>query len=111
MTFELRLILGAFACYRLALLVSSDTGPFDWFLRFRRFIGRAIANDKSNNQLLRTFGDLIHCPFCSGVWFAAALAVLALWPNVAGDFIFVWLGLAGVQNALQKIGGNNGRAL
>ena len=91
MGLELRLICAAFAVYRLARLVVQDEGPFSVFKRMREW---AAVNSEG-------LADLVSCPFCLGVWFAAIMAALVLMPTLMGDAILVWLGLSGAQSLLQ----------
>ena len=91
MELELRLICAAFAVYRLARLITQDEGPFSVFKRLREW---AAVNSEG-------LADLVSCPFCLGVWFAAIVAALVMMPTLAGDAALVWLGLAGVQSLLQ----------
>lgn len=89
MTLELRLLLAAFAVYRLAQLVAIDDGPGDVFRRLR---ARAVTG---------WFAGLVHCVYCLGVWFAALAAVAVLWPCGVSDAALVVLGLAGAQTWMQ----------
>lgn len=89
MSIEIRLILAAFAVYRLAQFVAIDDGPSDVFRRLRAW---AVTG---------WLGGLVHCPYCVGVWAALGCAVLVLWPCGAGDMLLVVLGLAGAQAWLQ----------
>ena len=91
MTLELRLICAAFAVYRLARLITQDEGPFSVFKRLREW---AAVNSEG-------MADLVICPFCLGVWFAAIVAALVIMPTLVGEAILVWLGLAGAQSFLQ----------
>jgi len=91
---EVRLVLAALAVYRLAQLIAIDDGPGQVFRRLRgRFVTGGMA-------------DLVHCPYCLGVWFAALLAPLVLWPCGVGDVLLIALGVAGAQSWLQ--GGRDG---
>jgi hypothetical protein len=94
-----RLLLAAVACYRLAQLVALDDGPGDWLLRFRAWAG---AYEYGEDGRARTSaGRLVGCPYCVGVWIAAALVLLLVWPSVAGDLFLLWWGIAGVQAAME----------
>ena len=86
------------ACYRLAQLVALDDGPYKIFARFRAESGRWAAG---GDAFWENCAELIHCPFCLGMWFGLPLA---LW--VGGsiiDIIIVWLAIAGGQAFLQGV--------
>jgi len=102
-----RWLLAALAVYRLSELVAYDAGPFGIIRRFRAW----LANESMGLDALReTLGDLVHCPYCLGVWFAAGIAPLALWPTAGGDVALAALGLAGAQSLLTAMtgGGRDG---
>ena len=96
MSIEIRLILAALACYRLAQLVAIDDGPGDVFRRFRAWAG-SLENDRARSYL----GGLVHCVYCVGLWFALVLAPAVIWPHDVCDFALIVLGIAGAQAALQ----------
>ena len=89
MTLELRLILAAFAVYRLAQLIAIDDGPLDLFRRLRAW---AITG---------WLGGLLHCPFCLQIWLALPLTLVATWPTAGGDLLLTFGGLAGAACWLQ----------
>ena len=102
-----RWVLAALAVYRLSQLVAYEDGPFGLVRRFRAWVAnRSVRWDPLREML----GDLVHCPYCLAVWFAAGAAVLALWPTVGGDVALAVLGLAGAQVFLQDVtnGGDDG---
>jgi hypothetical protein len=88
-TIEIRLILAALACYRLAQLVTIDDGPGDVFRRLRAW------------AMTGFIGGLTHCPYCLSLWLAIPLGGMTLWPTGAGDLALVVLGIAGAQAWLQ----------
>ena len=97
----LRFVLAAFACFRLAELVAVDDGPGDILALFRAELGGYdLSEDK---QPKTSLGRMIICPYCLGVYFAAALALL-LFP-VSWWTPLYWLAIAGGQALLQRIGG------
>lgn len=97
----LRWILAALACYRLAELVALDEGPFRIFARFR-----AWAGCHPNDLIRENVAELVHCPYCLGVWFGALCAALAFWPTWPGDLFLAVLGLAGAQSILTGLAGS-----
>lgn len=68
----LTLLLEVLAVYRVAQLICVDDGPFDVFKRLRSFCGVIAYKYK----IFKTLADLVNCPYCVGVWFALALALL-----------------------------------
>lgn len=92
---EAALVLAVFAVYRLAQLLSVDDGPFALFERLRRaFPGGAWGG------LRWSIAEWLRCPFCQGLWWAAGVALLLMFPSTVGDFVLLWLGLAGAQALL-----------
>ena len=97
-----RWILAALATYRLAELVALDQGPFGVFAKVRGWAG-CHPSDLVRENL----GELLHCPYCLGVWFGVFCGLLALWPTLGGDLILAVFGLSGAQAFLYTIGGNH----
>lgn len=88
----LLLTLAILACYRLAMLVTQD----EIFRPARNYFGLHRWG-----WVRSWLGELVHCPYCFGVW-AAAVLVLALYGwNWATPLH--WLAIAGGQAFLQKI--------
>lgn len=72
----LTLLIYALACYRLALLFSSDLGPFRAFERLRSFLKREA---KTNTALRKSAVHLgVTCIKCESLWFTAPIATYAL---------------------------------
>lgn len=88
----LLLTLAALACYRLAMLITKDeiTRPI------RNYFGL-----HSSAWVREHLGYLINCPYCCGIWVAAALTLL-LWP-ISWDSLLYLFAIAGAQSTLQKI--------
>ena len=84
-----RLVIAAFATWRLAFLVAREEGPWGVFGRVRRFVG------------LRVPGGLFTCVKCVSMWIAMPFAVFVhcAWPEV----IVVWLALAGVSALIDEV--------
>lgn len=100
---ELRLVLAAFALFRLAELFAIDEGPGEVFLRLRIVLG---VYDRTENGRARTgLGRLFGCPYCLGVWCALPVLALVLVPTGLGDVVLLWLALCGMQALLQTVGG------
>ena len=102
MTDFLWLIVLSLACYRLSQLISEDDGPLSIFGRLRQWVdSKAKAEQERGRGLLwQSAADGIHCPYCIGVWIAAALAVV--WSGIAPVTIIYTLAIAGGQSYLQS---------
>lgn len=95
------LVVYGLACYRLAVLVSDDTGPMRVFSRFRAFLKR---EEKTNKALRKSdVAAGIACKRCSSVWVAAPLACFAywhsnlwLWLATTGDVMLLLLALSAI---------------
>lgn len=88
----LLLTLAIFACFRLAMLVTQDAIA----RQFRSYFGlhrRAWVRE--------WLGEIVHCPYCFGVWAAAVLALILYGPNWIT--LLYWLAIAGGQAFMQKI--------
>lgn len=87
------------ACFRLAVLLSEDSGPSKMFLRFRQMLKREA---KQHPTLRKT--DLHHgveCLRCSSVWIAAPVAAFAWFRKslseswmLAGDLFLLWMAIS-----------------
>lgn len=85
----IELFIYSLACWRLAVLVSDDTGPMKVFSRFRAFLKR---EEKTNKALRKSdVAAGIACKKCSSVWIAAPLACFAYWH----DQLWPWLATTG----------------
>lgn len=94
MTAAVTLLIAGLAAFRLALLLSEDTGPAKIFQKLRSFLRREA---KEHPAIRKT--DLhrgIACLRCSSVWVAAPVAAYVLQRDklkagivIAGD-IFLW---------------------
>lgn len=75
-----RFLLGTMAAWRLSHLLYGEDGPWDVFVRLRRFAGDSI------------WGTLLDCFLCLSLWIAAPIAVL-----LGSDWrerIMLWLALS-----------------
>lgn len=93
--------MASFACFRLAELVAVDDGPFDILAKARAWFGAYDLDDDGHPKM--SIGRGIICPYCVGIWIAAALALM-LWP-VGWMTILYALAIAGGQAFLQHTGG------
>jgi hypothetical protein len=96
------LILGGFACYRLAELIVYDDGPFDLIYDFRRLIIR-WGNGKSSKTLPGSLVLLIGCPYCVGVWCGIIVGLMLVFPSFIGNIFITIFGLAGIQSLLTGV--------
>ena len=92
----IRLILTGLACYRLAQLISLDTGPYGIFNRFRVFL------EQRESEIGQEINKAVSCPFCLGMWLSLILIPLVIYPTYIGDLFILWFGLAGFQTVLQE---------
>lgn len=91
-------VLLALVVYRLAELIAIDqiSQPI------RAWVGRKASVSK----VWKFIADLIHCPFCLGIWLAFPAAFL-LQPIDFVWFFVYWISLAGAQTFLESF--NKGR--
>lgn len=102
MSLELRIALAIFASYRLAELLTLDDGPFEIFLRFRKYCGQKASSSK----FMREIALLLQCPFCTGVWTSILVTVILWIDSPVVDWIMLILAIAGVQTFLEAKSGN-----
>lgn len=88
----LKLTLAILACYRLAMLITQDAIAKP----VRNFFGL-----HPKGWIRAWLGELVHCPYCFGVWAAAALALVLYGFNWVT--LLYWLAIAGGQAFMQKI--------
>jgi len=78
------LALGILAVWRITHLLNAEDGPWDLFVRFRRFVGEGF------------WGSLLDCFYCLSVWIAVPFAYwlgdswkerLLLWPALSAGSI------------------------
>lgn len=77
---ELRFIIYVLACYRLALLLYFDSGPYHLLDRFRYWCG-VRADQHVGGQTFRWsenahVGAVLNCPYCLSAWIALALGIV-----------------------------------
>lgn len=76
------IIILALAIYKGVVLINKDEGPYEIFLKFRRWLGIEQRQIEELNEFGITelvtkevatteFSKLIHCPFCLSVWLGA----------------------------------------
>ena len=97
---EIRIIMAALAVFRLAHLVSKEAGPGMVFERARINAGKRAG---SSSKFWFDIAELLNCPYCLGVWFAALATIAVFSPTKVGDIGLVVFGLAGAQAFLQRV--------
>lgn len=77
-------IIIALAIYRGVTLINKDEGPYEIFLKFRRWAGVeqvqfTAKNEHGIEEILEIrevptteFAKLIHCPYCLSIWVGTA---------------------------------------
>jgi len=99
LTDAIRIGLAILACYRLCELVAVDSGPYRVFERLRNYMDEiGVVQD----TLLYNFAELISCPYCLGVWFAALCYALVYFHL---DILLIVGGIAGGQCVLRDLTG------
>lgn len=106
-----RILLVSFGIYRISSLISSEEGLYLGWPKSEQQIGifkairiRAGAYDYGPNGEPETnLGRGISCPLCVGVYVAAFVVALVLFPSKMGDVFLIWMGLAGGQTFLESL--------
>lgn len=108
MTSWLTFTIDALAVYRLALLLSDDSGPWKLFSRFRSLLRREEKHNKALRNSDAASG--VECVRCNSVWLAAPVAVFAIyrdecppWLMTAGDLFLLWMALSALVILLNRI--------
>ncbi len=87
-----RVVIAALASYRVARMIATERGPFDWFIDFRTLVTDRFGSKK---WVVEGFS----CPLCIGFWASFALFGLTYVDYMA--YLVVGLAVAGLQTALQ----------
>lgn len=112
----LELTLIALATYRLALMLSTETGAFGVFDKFRvlvtkHFPGKPILTDNpvTNGKYYRQhwLTEGVNCPLCVGFWLSPVCASLWISEHLAAQGVIVWLAIAGLQTFFTKVSSGN----
>lgn len=85
-------LVAIFATYRVAYLMTIDTGPGRIFEKARDWITKKFGAESWQ-------AEGASCFFCQSVWYAAP-AALMIQPRDLGDFILLWLSIAGAATVL-----------
>lgn len=95
----MRYLLRGLACYRLAKMITKESGPLDMFHHLRSYAG--VYDLAADGRPQGVFGKLFECPYCVGVWVAAILMLLP--KHKVTDMLVGWLAVAGLQAFLQEL--------
>ena len=88
MNIYLKLFLSALAVWRICMLLSIESGPFDVFYKMRL---------KFKNKFL---GNLLNCIQCLSIWIAIPFS---LWIGKSFmGIVVVWLGLSSIVCIIEK---------
>jgi len=109
----LKLVFLVFAVYRLALLISTEEGPYfpigplknefqiGLFERLRQLVG--AYDYAENGRPLTNLARGISCPLCVGGYVSILLIAFTWTDSVAANIIVGWLGVWGIQVFLTKV--------
>jgi hypothetical protein len=86
----INIILAALASYRLAILISNDTVPFE---PLRLYIGKYANKSKLGYYL----AEGINCHHCVGMWTSLFFCLLVIKPKTLKDLLVYWFAVAGLQ--------------
>jgi len=106
MSMAIRLFLGIFTVYRLALLLTREDGAFMVFGRIRHSLS-VWAADAKTGGFRWTLAELFHCPHCVGVWIAVPVALISFYPSTLTDILLAIFALAGAQSLMTAISEGN----
>lgn len=93
----IRLILAAFATYRLARLIARDDGPLYLFEHIRQWAQAKADKETYNLGKWHSLADGLTCAYCLGVWFSVPILFMVLYPTFYGDVFLILMSISGVQ--------------
>jgi hypothetical protein len=82
-------ILGVLGVWRMTHLLSAEDGPWEAFVRLRRFAGSSI------------WGEMLDCFYCLSLWVSAPFALLLA--STWREALLLWLALSGGAILLERI--------
>jgi type VI protein secretion system component VasK len=88
-TFPFAVLLAALATWRVTHLLNAEDGPFDLFVRLRRWAGKGF------------FAELLDCFYCLSIWVAVPFA--AWLGNTWGERLLLWLALSSAAILIQVL--------
>lgn len=92
-------ILSILSVYRLSMLIAYDDGPLHILSAIREYAGRKASE---GGLWWLSLAELLHCPFCLGVWFALAVYILLSTGSQFANAIIFIIGIAGGQAFLER---------
>jgi hypothetical protein len=87
--------------YRIALMVTTEEGPFEIFTAWRNLNARTWGYDKWANPHWITKG--VYCSLCMGFWMSLVGSILLA--DSFEKFMLYWFSIAGAQAFLTLMGG------
>lgn len=107
----IRVVLVAFAIYRLSSLIASEEGPYLGWPKssdqngiFKAIRIKAGAYDYGPNGEAETnLGRGISCPLCVGFYVTAFMVTMMYIPNLFFNLFIVFMGLWGIQTFLASL--------
>lgn len=104
----LQILIGGLATFRLAMLLSSDTGPWDLAIRFRSYLKREAKDNKALRASKVQEG--IECLRCSSTWVSLPVAAYgyfrgrcAEWFTACGDVFLIWMALSAMAILFNRV--------
>lgn len=102
------LIFYGLAAYRLALLLSDDSGPWRMFSKFRSLLKREEKHNKALRKSAVASG--VECIRCNSIWVAAPVAAYAYyheklpqWFAATGNIFLLCMALSALAILLNRI--------
>jgi hypothetical protein len=83
------LLLGALSVWRITHLLNAEDGPWDIFLRLRRWVGEGWIR------------QVLGCFYCLSLWIAAPLA--AMLGASSKERLLLWPALSGIAILLERL--------
>ena len=114
----IRVVFACFALYRLAGLISTEEGPYLFFLYhdddqtgifkwLREKAGarpdRKAYDNTGRYVYITNLARGLSCPLCTAAYLAVPIILLMQFPSIPGNLILAWLGIWGVQTFLENL--------
>jgi hypothetical protein len=102
MNSTMQFIVYALATWRIASLMTSESGPFDIFLKIRGWAG--ITHDEDGKVLMiphKFFAELLSCVWCCSIW--VSFFWLVIWVFIPwGFWIAIPFSLSTIAIVIQR---------
>ena len=97
-------MLATCAAYRVAYMISMESGPFRSMETARGWVFTRFppVKDASGILIESWQWEGINCPLCVSFWLSIPFAALAHWGGFIGQLVLVWLGMAGLILIIHK---------